>query len=139
MAFVFAAMIGALTAAAVYLMLSRDLVRYLFALIMISNAINLLVFGSGGLTFAAAPIVPERGALMHGEAANALPQALVLTAIVIGFGLLVFALALVWRGYRELGTIDSDALDLAEPSIFARPARPGGTVADTARAEGPSP
>ncbi len=139
MAFVFAAMIGALTAAAVYLMLSRDLVRYLFALIMISNAINLLVFGSGGLTFAAVPIVPEGGALVHGEAANALPQALVLTAIVIGFGLLVFALALVWRGYRELGTIDSDALDLAEPSIFPRPARPEVTVADTAPGEGSSP
>ena len=48
-------------------------------------------------------------------AANALPQALVLTAIVIGFGLLAFAMVLIYRCYRELGTLDSDAMRVSEP------------------------
>jgi multicomponent Na+:H+ antiporter subunit C len=47
--------------------------------------------------------------------ANALPQALVLTAIVIGFGLFAFALTLVYRGYQSLGTLNSDEMRLAEP------------------------
>ncbi|MEM7026413.1 MAG: NADH-quinone oxidoreductase subunit K, partial [Pseudomonadota bacterium] len=48
--------------------------------------------------------------------ANALPQALILTAIVIGFGLLTFALALTYRAYQALGTIDVDAMRVAEPA-----------------------
>jgi hypothetical protein len=47
--------------------------------------------------------------------ANALPQALVLTAIVIGFGLFAFALTLVYRTYQNLGTLNSDEMRLAEP------------------------
>jgi len=47
--------------------------------------------------------------------ANALPQALVLTAIVIGFGLFAFALALIFRTYAALGTVDSEAMRIAEP------------------------
>jgi multicomponent Na+:H+ antiporter subunit C len=47
--------------------------------------------------------------------ANALPQALVLTAIVIGFGLFAFALVLAFRAYSDLGTLDSDEMRLAEP------------------------
>jgi hypothetical protein len=47
--------------------------------------------------------------------ANALPQALVLTAIVIGFGLFAFALTLVFRAYTSLGTLDSDEMRVAEP------------------------
>ncbi len=54
--------------------------------------------------------------------ANALPQALVLTAIVIGFGLFAFALALVFRAYTALGTVDSDEMRIAEP---AEPDRAG--------------
>jgi multicomponent Na+:H+ antiporter subunit C len=50
-----------------------------------------------------------------GEVANALPQALVLTAIVIGFGLFAFALVLAFRAYSDLGTLDSDEMRLAEP------------------------
>ncbi|MEP3296654.1 MAG: NADH-quinone oxidoreductase subunit K, partial [Pseudoruegeria sp.] len=47
--------------------------------------------------------------------ANALPQALVLTAIVIGFGLFAFALVLVFRAYTTLGTLYSDEMNAAEP------------------------
>lgn len=105
---------GILVAAGAYLMMSGRTVPYLFGLTMISNAANLLIFTSGGLTFGAPPLVPEGAKTITG-AANALPQALILTAIVIGFGLLVFALALAFRAQAVMGTSDMDAIRLAEP------------------------
>ena len=76
--------------------------------------------------------VPEGLAAAPGLVANALPQALILTAIVIGFGLLAFALVLVYRGYQSLGTLDSDAMRSAEPE--PEPAGP----ADIAPSSGPA-
>ncbi len=52
--------------------------------------------------------------------ANALPQALVLTAIVIGFGLFAFALVLTLRAYWSLGTLDTDEMRVAEPREDAK-------------------
>jgi multicomponent Na+:H+ antiporter subunit C len=125
-----ALVVGALTAAAVYLMLSRTLVRFLFGLVLISNAANLVIFASGRMTFGAPPLIDEGADAPPALVANALPQALVLTAIVIGFGLFAFALALVFRAYTELGTADSDEMRLAEP------VEPAG-AAPAAKAEDP--
>ena len=112
---VLAVLVGALTAAAVWLMLSQNVVRFLFGLVLISNAANLVIFASGRLTLGAPPLIAEGADAPAGLVANALPQALVLTAIVIGFGLFAFALALVFRAYTELGTVMSDDMRLAEP------------------------
>ncbi|MEM8825007.1 MAG: Na+/H+ antiporter subunit C [Pseudomonadota bacterium] len=108
-------MVGVMVAAAVYLMLARNVLRFLFGLILISNAANLTIFASGGLTPEAPPLIAYGEAAPPEGVANALPQALVLTAIVIGFGLFAFALVLVYRGYQNLGTLDSDEMRLAEP------------------------
>ncbi len=108
-------LVGVLMAASVYLMLSRNLIRYLFGLVLISNAANLVIFASGRLTRGAPPLVPSGMMEPDGPVANALPQALILTAIVISFGLLAFALVLAYRAYQELGTIDTDAMRTAEP------------------------
>lgn len=116
---VLAIVIGALTAAAVYLMLSRNVVRFLFGLILISNAANLVIFTAGRLTLGAPPLIPPGEEAPAALVANALPQALVLTAIVIGFGLFAFALALVFRAYTALGTTDSDEMRVAEPEAPA--------------------
>jgi multicomponent Na+:H+ antiporter subunit C len=110
-----AIMIGVLVAASVYLMLARDVLRFLFGLILLSNAANLIIFVSGRLTPAAPPLIHEGADAPLGVVANALPQALVLTAIVIGFGLFASALTLVYRTYQTLGTINSDELRLSEP------------------------
>ncbi|MCG8354428.1 MAG: Na+/H+ antiporter subunit C [Kiloniellales bacterium] len=110
-----ALLVGVLVAASVYLMLARNVLRFLFGLVLLSNAANLTIFVAGRLTEAAPPLVPEGQAVPAGAVANALPQALILTAIVIGFGLLAFALMLVYRGYQTLGTLDSDAMRFAEP------------------------
>ncbi len=111
--------VGALVAASVYLMLARNVLRFLFGLVLLSNAANITIFAAGRLTTAAPPLVPEGQTVPVGTVANALPQALVLTAIVIGFGLLAFALSLVFRGYQAMGTLDSDAMRHAEPAAEA--------------------
>jgi multicomponent Na+:H+ antiporter subunit C len=112
---VLAILIGILVAASVYLMLAKSILRFLFGLILISNAANLMIFVAGRLTPGAPPLIPEGADAPLGTVANALPQALVLTAIVIGFGLFAFALVLAWRAYTQLGTLDSDEMRLAEP------------------------
>lgn len=110
-----AIMVGALVAASVYLMLARSVLRFLFGMVLLSNAANLLIFAAGGLTPEAPPLIEYGANAPPDGVANALPQALVLTAIVIGFGLFAFALVLIYRGYQNLGTLDSDEMRLAEP------------------------
>jgi len=107
-------LIGLLVAASVYLMLDGHLLRFVFGLVLLSNAANLTIFVAGGLTRLAPPLIVDGATAPATTVANALPQALVLTAIVIGFGLFAFALALIYRSYRDRGTLDSDALRHAE-------------------------
>lgn len=102
---------GVLTASAIWLFLTADLVRYLLGLGLLSNAVNLALFAVGGLSYAAPPLLEPGAVSPPAGSANALPQALILTAIVISFGLLAYALALVARAYRVLGTVDADAFD----------------------------
>lgn len=116
--------VGLLFAAAIYLMLDRSLLRFLFGLTLISNAANLLIFASGRLSTGAPPLVPEDAKAPVGEIANALPQALILTAIVIGFGLFAFALVLSLRAYTELGTLTTDKMRVAEPDPRSEPSEP---------------
>lgn len=106
----FAFMVGVLFASGVYLMMQRNLLRYVFGLLILSGAVNVLVFTAGRLTRGTPPIIPDGLTAPAGEVANALPQAVVLTAIVIGFGLIVFALVLLLRVYERLGTVKTDEL-----------------------------
>jgi multicomponent Na+:H+ antiporter subunit C len=110
-----AILIGVLVAVAVLLMLSRNLVRLLLGFAMLSNAVNLAIFVAGRLTRGTPPLVPEGADGLAGAFANPLPQALVLTAIVIGFGLLAFALVLAWQAHVRLGTVRTDEMRIAEP------------------------
>ena len=112
---ILAILVGILVTTSVYLMLARNVLRFLFGLVLISNGANLTIFASGRLTHAEPALIPEGFESSPEIVANALPQALILTAIVIGFGLFAFALALVYRSYHALGTLDSDAMRLAEP------------------------
>lgn len=118
---VIAFVVGILVMSAVYLMLSKHLMKFLFGLILISNAANLIIFSAGRLTSSEPPLIPVGADLPSATVANALPQALVLTAIVIGFGLFAFSLVLVFKAYHKLGTLDSDNMRLAEPKFAAAP------------------
>jgi multicomponent Na+:H+ antiporter subunit C len=119
-----AVLVGVLMGASVFLMLSRNLVRFVFGLVLISNAANLLIFAGGGMTRAQPPLIAKGEIFPDPGVANALPQALILTAIVISFGLLAFALVLAFRAYQELDTVDTDAMRTAEPPEENEP-RPG--------------
>lgn len=110
-------LVGVMVATSVYLMLARNILRFVFGLVLLSNAANLTIFIAGRLTRASPPLVPEGLSSPPEIVANALPQALILTAIVIGFGLLAFALALIFRSYQALGTLDTDEMRIAEPPI----------------------
>ena len=111
---VFAILVGLFLAASVYLLLSRSLVRLILGLVIFGNAVNLLIFVAGRLTPGNPPILGAGGEAL----ANPLPQALILTAIVIGFALVTFAIILVWRALDAFGADDSRALRLAEPETL---------------------
>ena len=105
---------GVLVAAAAYLLLARDLPRGLLGFVLLGTAANLTIFAGGRVGTMAPPLVEHGAGALAASAANPLPQALVLTAIVIGFGLAAFALVLVMRAHAEFGTASAEEMDAAE-------------------------
>ena len=97
--------VGALFAAAVYMILRRSIVKLVIGLILLSNAANLAIFTAAGMTTGAPPLVPQ-GETTLAVSADPLPQALILTAIVIAFGVLAFAVVLIHRAYEIVGVDD---------------------------------
>jgi multicomponent Na+:H+ antiporter subunit C len=116
MAEALALLAGVFVAVAVYLLLSRSLLRMLLGIAILGNGINLLILAAGRLTGAAPPILPPGTMQPPGPIANPLPQALILTAIVIGFALFAFLISLAYRALDALGSDDPDRLRLAEPA-----------------------
>ncbi|MFB6188795.1 MAG: sodium:proton antiporter [Halapricum sp.] len=101
--FVLAVVLGLLFALGTFLVLRRDVVRVVWGVTIISQAANVYLVTMGGLGGA----VPFVGHGAHGgTVTDPLVQALVLTAIVIGFGTTAFSLVLTYRVYQEHGTID---------------------------------
>ena len=105
---VLAFVIGGLYAAALYLMLRRSLAQLIIGLALLTNAANLLIFVVGGLSRARPPLIPEGETQPIGPIADPLPQALILTAIVIGFGVLAFAMVLAYRADQVVASDDLD-------------------------------
>lgn len=110
-----AILIGLFFTVAVYLMLSDQLVRILLGIAILGNAVNMLIFTNGRLTREIPPLIPSDLYTPAVETANPLPQALVLTAIVISFSFFAFLLVLAFRAYQELGTDEVDKMRIAEP------------------------
>ncbi len=127
---VLAVLCGIMAAASIYLMLSGNLIRFIFGLMIATNAVNLLIFVSGRLSGHRPPLIPETASVPPAQVANALPQALILTAIVIGFALLSFVFILFYRTYQSLGTVDAEKMRFAEPDNEnpEAPDRKGGEV-----------
>ena len=101
--------IGGLYAAGVYLLLDRSLTRVLVGFLLLGNATNLLLLSTGGPS----GLAPILGYSDAEEINDPLPQALILTAIVITFGVAAFVLAMIhrsWRLVREevVGTDEED-------------------------------
>jgi multicomponent Na+:H+ antiporter subunit C len=112
---------GLFFAASFYLILSRQVIRLVLGIALLGNAVNLLLFASGRITRSPAPIISAGQAVLDPAAANALPQALILTAIVISFSFLTFMLVLIWRVTQRLKTGNSDHMRLSEPVVAPMP------------------
>ena len=98
--------VGIIFMAATYLMLSKSLLRIIIGIGLLSHGTHLLLLTMGGLKRGAAPLLGENSS----SYVDPLPQALILTAIVISFGVTSFFLVLAYRAYQELGTDNMDLL-----------------------------
>ena len=100
---------GVLYASGLYLMLRRRLAQLIIGLGLLSNGTNILILAAAGVTRAKPPLIlePQMGAEQF---ADPVPQSLILTAIVIGFGVLAFALVLAHRVNQSAGSDDIDAI-----------------------------
>ncbi|PPA69715.1 Na(+)/H(+) antiporter subunit C [Jeotgalibacillus proteolyticus] len=93
-------LVGVLVSTATYLLLSKNLIRIVLGTAILSHAVHLLLMTMGGLKGGSVPILDD-GTETY---TDALPQALILTAIVIGFAVTAFFLVLVYRTYQSVGT-----------------------------------
>lgn len=108
MEIVMALIVGTLYAAGVYMIRRRSLVKLIIGLALIGYASNMLIFSMGELVRGNPPLLD--GEIEFSSFADPLPQALILTAIVIGFGAQAFAIVLIRRMYQRIGTDDVDKL-----------------------------
>lgn len=121
MTIIYALLVAVLAGAGIYMALAQHIVRLILGLALLAASANLLIFLSGRITSVEPPIIPGGEQILADVAANPLPQALVLTAIVIGFALTIFAVVLAVKAHRTFGTLDSraitDAEDMGSPFI----------------------
>jgi multicomponent Na+:H+ antiporter subunit C len=104
---------GVLYATGLYLMLRRRLAQLIIGLALLSNGSNILILSAAGVTRAKPPLVAD-AAMAVGQFADPVPQSLILTAIVIGFGVLAFSLVMAHRVHQSTG---SDDIDLIGPDM----------------------
>lgn len=110
-------LIGILYAAGIYMMLRRSMVKLLLGLVLIGNGANLLIFLLGNLSKGKPPVIRPTLSIIEGAYADPIPQSLILTAIVISFGLQAFAIVLLKRVYLVTGTDDLDQLNSDDQDI----------------------
>ena len=99
---------GVLYAAGLYLMLRRRLAQLIIGLSLLSNGSNILILSAAGVTRGKPPLITE--GLPLEPFADPVPQSLILTAIVIGFGVLAFSLVLAHRVHQSAGSDDIDTI-----------------------------
>lgn len=97
---------GVLYATGLYLMLRRRLAQLIIGIGLLANGANVLIFAAAGTTRGAPPLVGE--GIPAGSFADPVPQSLILTAIVIGFGVLAFSLVLAHRVHMSAASDDID-------------------------------
>ncbi|KAB2492221.1 Na(+)/H(+) antiporter subunit C [Priestia endophytica] len=93
---------GILFMCATYLILSRSLLRVIIGTVLLSHGAHLMILTMGKLKRGSAPLLGEHAS----SYTDPLPQALILTAIVISFGVTALFLVLAYRSYQELKTDD---------------------------------
>src|SRR6056297_1237230 len=113
-----ASSIGVLTAGGVYLILRLRTFPIILGLALLSYAVNVFIFASGRLTIDASPILSKYGEATYSDP---LPQALVLTAIVISFGMTAVLVMVALGAYFEAET---DRIDMDPPDALKETGEP---------------
>mgnify|MGYP001409813477 CR=1 FL=1 len=106
-----ALLVGVLFGVGTYLLLRRSFVRVLFGFVLLSTAANLFVLMMSGEPEGRTPPIVTG----HGRPVDPLPQALILTAIVIGFGVTAYQVTLLYRLFLDQKTTDVEQLYADEP------------------------
>ena len=114
MEIVLAILTGLLFAAGLYLMLHKGMVKLILGIMLLSYATNLFIFLVARITRGIPAIISENQDKLTDTFADPVPQALILTAIVIGFGIQAFAIVLIRRVYKVTGTANMDELSSSE-------------------------
>jgi len=117
MEFALATAVGALVTAGVFLLLRARSFEVILGLTLLSYAVNLLIFSMGRLAVGKPPVVQAGVEATLANHADPLPQALVLTAIVIGFGMTAVLLVTAMRSRADNA---SDHVDAADGSVDER-------------------
>lgn len=105
-----ALVVGGLYAAGLYLVMRRSIVKLIIGLALLGHAANLLIFTMGRLVRGRPPVMHKWDVTLAGGFADPIPEALILTAIVIGFGIQAFAVVLLRRTHEMTGTEDLSRL-----------------------------
>ena len=106
---------GVLYASGLYLMLRRRLAQLIIGLSLLSNGSNILILSAAGVTRGKPPLIST--GVSADQFADPVPQSLILTAIVIGFGVLAFSLVLAHRVHESAGSDDIDAIGPDSASV----------------------
>lgn len=109
--------IGVLYSAGIYLLLRRSLVKIIIGLILLGNGANMLIFLLGRIVKGKPPVIAEHAGALTSLYADPVPQALILTAIVISFGLQAFAIILIKRVYAVNNSDDLDDLTTTDEDL----------------------
>ncbi len=120
MEFLVASGVGSMTAAGVYLLLRARTFPVIVGLALLSYAINLFLFTTGRLVVNLPPVITPEAT----DYTDPLPQALVLTAIVISFGMTALIVVLALRAYLDAGNDEVDGVE-GERSGRTNPGRSG--------------
>lgn len=112
-----AIIVGLLYASGIYMMLRRSLVKLIIGLILLGNGANMLIFLLGRIVKGEPPIIEDSAKVLTDLYADPVPQALILTAIVISFGLQAFAIILIKRAYKVVKTDDLDEMNATDEDL----------------------
>lgn len=105
---------GFLYAVGLYFMLHRSFIKLIIGIIIFAHASNLFIFVAGGILRGGSPFIEEGKDLTVSQTADPLPQAMILTAIVIGLGIQAFAIVLLKRVFYVVDSSDLDKLNTTD-------------------------
>ncbi len=101
MDFFLSILVSVLVGVGVYCILQPNLMRIIIGILLLSNSANLIIFVASGIKGRISPILDANDSVLNPQAADPLPQALILTAIVIGFGVIAYFLILCQEYYKD--------------------------------------